>query len=193
MYTSAVVGAGSVVEMNDNARLDLETDSNIGDLATVFSSGFTVRLTPQSTQADPRTSMKISMVFQSLQDLTDQEGFIGILNQTTALTAIPTIVKGLGLFWDLSVSPNYFFTFADGTTQDTTDTTVAVGGTPKRIDITWRKNIDQTIEFFENDDDTVPSATINSTRNVGVFGLLHAIVEAEDGAVKELALHEWIV
>lgn len=84
-------------------------------------------------------------------ETTARKIFIGIggVSFGLGMTALPTTTRHLGLYLDTAVSNNYKLSSADGTTQTTTDTGIAVQSTTNnRLQILWNGDDSATINYF---------------------------------------------
>ena len=136
----------------------------------------------------------LNIIFRT-NSSTSTEGFIGLLDSTAALTALPTTARHVGLFWDLSANANYVISSSDGTTQSTNNTGEAVdAATRYRLFIRWTAEGAFTVTFLEG---TGFATQIDTSSFTGVEGSggntfqLHFFVQTEALAAKEIDINEW--
>jgi hypothetical protein len=197
MYTEANNGGGSgAIFSNAGYRLT-SAGTGAGDDVDLRTSGIAFMRDPFKTGRATR-----SLVWQSqfvVRDTTNAEGFIGLLETDAQLSALPTTTRHVGVFWDISASPNYFLTSADGTTQTTTDTGVAVSTAFRKVKLNWTSLTNIVLQFITVTAST-GAETVNSTQTVTAApssneaGLqAHWFVQTEAAATKRLDIYGWQV
>lgn len=194
LYTTNVVGTGTGA-IASGSVLQLDTSAGIGDLVNVRTGEMGISRNVNDTNIDSRTKAELNLIyFVSTSGRTDTECFLGWLETVASVTGIPTTARHLGLFYDLSVSPNLFLTSADGTTQTTTDTGIAVAGGVMRLNIVWTGDDDAIISLFAANSSTVLSSqTVTALSMTNRNFKVDAFIEAEAAAVKTVQVLEWKV
>lgn len=200
-YTVAVTGTGTGA-IAAGGLLSLQSSAVIGDDVSVRTSGLQFsRISTDPSNFEARSRCKFDFYFNNVV-ATDTEGFIGIIRSTSALTALPTTVRHLGVYWDTSAGANYMLTSANGTTQVTTDTGIAVGTTPtnpNRLEIVWNGLDSATINFYTGTSGSSYS-TLVKTQTVTAFGAgvaatfentIHFFVQSEAIATTRLDIQNW--
>ncbi len=120
-------GSGVITQM---FRLLLTTDSTASGDDVDVRSIIALKRSYSDDGIQPfTTTVTMDVMFNLGGTVTNTEGFIGLTGSAAALSALPTTVRSLGIFWDLSANANFFLTSANGTTQVTTDTTIAADDT----------------------------------------------------------------
>ena len=123
IYATAGTGTEDIATVISTGRtqLRLKTGATIADDASVRTSEYYFERAkgPDPTQED-RDKIRFDCLFNCFNAVSTK-GFIGfILGTDAALTALPTTVAHMGIFWDTSSNTDYFLTSADGTDQTTT-------------------------------------------------------------------------
>jgi hypothetical protein len=189
MYSTNVSNSGTVA-ITLGTILRLTTDAAIGDHASCFTSGLTIKVPAQNAMLEARSKYILDITFKN-PDITDQEGFIGVTDGTSALTAIPTTDNHLGITWDLSASPNYFITHSDGVTHTTVDTGIAVNSSANHaIRIENNNSDDVTIKYFDDITNDTPSSTVTGIDYSQNKSIIHFIVLTEELATNRLDIHD---
>lgn len=192
-YTTGGNGT-PVVNTSGNAYggLLLNTSGVIGDDTAVVSA----QAYPRSALwagIDSTSQLEADFIWDSTS--TNIEFFIGLVYNTAGiLTALPTTARHLGIYVDQSAGANYMLTSANGTTQATTDTGVAVAGATLRINIVWSGNDSAVIRLFSGTN----LDTLRSTHTVTSLGFtvvnpmfIHFFVQTEATAAKGISLYSW--
>lgn len=102
------------------SQLLMSTGTTIGGANSIRTNSFGI--TRQASTIDARSSIKFTGVFQVSALPLASFVFFGLLNSQSALSALPTTVRNLGVFLDKASSDNWFTTSANGSTQVTEDT-----------------------------------------------------------------------
>ena len=189
LYTVSANGAGTgTIQVSD--RLRLLTGANIGDDVSVRCSGAVFRRVARDAAIDPRTTMIFNIIF-AVGTATSNEMFIGIVNDVTALTALPTTIGHMGMFVDQSAEANFRLSSGNGTTQIDTDSTEAVDTDTHRLQITWNGLNSGLIEYFSALDDVSPLASVTVT-SLGVNrAAIHFFEQTEAAATRDLLVFDW--
>jgi len=194
LYTSA--GTGTEVITMNGQTLAMATGATTGNDASVRTTGMTFLRALLNDELDNRSALVFDYYFGTGGGPAGAEIFIGLVNDTTALTALPTTARHMGVFVDRSVSTNYFLTSANGTTQTTTDTGITSATATDRMRITWIGNQTATIDFF---DDPTTGASPTVTQTVTALNMnnlpytVHFFVEAEGNASEAIFIDDWSV
>lgn len=198
LYTQANnqgTGAATVVNL---AQLQIATTGLANDDNTVRTSGLAFTRT---SDLDNRTNLTFSSTF-AVSAATSIAFFVGLVQQGTALTGLPTTVRHLGCYVDTSVSNNIKLSSANGTTQVTTDTTLAVSSSVAyKLTIVWNGDDSATITLYSF---TVSSQTITytliSTQTVSSFcngsaffvgNEIHFYCKTLTGSTRSISIREW--
>ena len=193
-YVLASNDGNGTVTMNATGGARLTTDSSAaGDDASLRLSELDIRRVVRGV-TDSRSKITLIVTF-ALPSATSTEGFIGFMDAKGALAALPTTGRHMGVYWDASAGANFMLTSADGTSQSTTDTTIALATSGKRIEIVWNGDDSATLSFFSTTTTKTPSATQTVTSlnmNQRSFQL-HFFVQTETTAAKTLDLFEWMI
>lgn len=202
LYTNAETGAAGSSGISGTVnRATLTTDATgAGDDQDMRTSGLRIDRNYQSviTGGMPAvlntSKVDIYLPF-ALTAATDTEGFIGIHSGTSALTALPTTARHLGLYWDISAGANYMLSSSDGTTQTTVDTTIAVSTTIRILKISWTAEDAATLQLY-----TLAGATAGTGATVSAFNgtsavshEIHWFVQTETNAAKGLTVYPWVI
>lgn len=131
---------------------------------------------------DDTTTLEIYAPFQ-LGAATNTEGFVGLLGGVSALTALPTTARHMGIYWDASAQANFRLTSSNATTQVDTDTTIALDTAVHILHIIWTGEDAATLEMLN------AAGAVQSTIAVTAFNLtagtshqLHWFIQTETGA-----------
>jgi len=191
LYTVASNDSNGTAAINNATELLLTTDSSaIGDDVDVRVSGVSMIRTPDlAIPFDSEKSRAVLDIRIKLNQTADTEAFIGIVNQASALTALPTTASHVGIQFDKSGDDNWTFTSANGA-QVTTDSTVAATTTAFKIRITWTGNNAATVQIFDTDFVTV-LATETVTSISSQVQHLHFFLQTEATAAKEMDIQSW--
>jgi len=192
LYTVAANGAGTGVQ--DNARrLLLTSGSTIGNDVSVRASGFSFMRIPVAVQLETRSTLTFDFGFNLPTSAADTEGFVGIIEDITQLTALPTTVRHLGLTWDRSAGANFTLTSGNGSAQATTDSTIAVDTNIRRLRMSWSGNNIGTVEIYDGNGDTAVVVETHSATTLNMASrtfTVHYFVQTEASAAKDLAIYE---
>ncbi len=174
------------------ARLNLITGTTIGNEASAI---FTeLHMARKNLFVDGKQALSVDIIF-NLNETTDTEGMMVLLGTAAAQTALVTTAIHMGIFWDKSADDNFILTSADGTTQSTTDTGIALTTDIVRLRITWTSTNGATLEFFtgSNVDNVEATHTVTALGITDEQGALiqHFFVQTEAGAAKTLLIQEW--
>jgi len=189
-------GAGTVL-VSGGLQLFLQTGATIGDDADIRTSELLFYPFGPLLAKDNWNTLTLDIVF-FLAQTTEFEFFIGLVGNA-ALTALPTTAIHAGILGNVSAGANYTFTSGDGTTQDTSDSGVAMQATTvSRIRITWTGLNTGRIEFFSTAllGDVFPTtleATYEFTAMVtdDLPLALQFFVSTEAAAAKAFAIRSW--
>jgi len=194
IYTTAATNSGTATITSVAEELSLTTDTATSDDVHVRTSESAFERVPIDLIYDDRSSIVLDITF-NVNATTSTEGFIGFLRGVSAITAIPTTARHVGLNWDRSASANYFFTSANGTDQVTTDTGFVIKNTNARIRAIWTGNDTATIEYYVDDNSQSPDAS----ESVTALGMennnyeLCLFIQTETTAARSLRVKEWQV
>jgi len=189
-YTVAVNGAGTGV-VNVGRQLLMTTAATATNDVDVRVSGVTIQRTPDDlTTQDQRTTVTMLVRF-IVGTATSVEGFIGLEDLQAQLSAIPTTVRHLGLFWNISADANFFFTSANGTDQVTADTGVAVAAAAFTLRIIWTGNDAATIELLDSNQAVLATEVVTAIAMAGETMTPHFFVETETSAARTLTVNGW--
>lgn len=202
IYTEAETGAGGSTTISTALnRILLTTDANAGDDQNLRTSGLRIDrdycslVTGMQNIIEIKTdAVQVNMPF-SVDVAADGEAFLGLHANTSALTALPTTARHLGVYWDISAGANYMLTSSNGTTQVTVDTTVPVDTSIHILQINWTAENAATIKLM-----TAAGADEGTGATVTAFNLtsgnsheLHWFVQAEAGGAVVLTGYPWMV
>lgn len=194
-YTTAATGAGTAT-LVANERLELVTTGVIGDDVDVRLTNLTFQRTPRDFSfIDSRSQLIFNIVFAAVE-ATATEVFIGIINATAASTGLPATARHLGIQLDQSVSNNWFLTSADGTTQTTTNTGIAVSaGVRVRLRMVWNGDESATLELYTGTllDTLASTQTVTALVGAANSFQLHFFIQTEALAAKTLRVTDWRV
>jgi len=189
LYTTASTNSGTAVP-NSNTQLLLTTDTASSDDVSVRTSGLSFS---RDSSIDSRSIITVDFSFK-VGETTNTEGFVGIISNSAALTALPTTARHMGIKWDRSVSANFFFTTGNNSAQATTDTGQAISTSTQNITIEWTG--DDVAIIRGNQLGTVyPTPTHTATTlEAENFGyLLHIFIQTETTAARTLTFLDWRV
>jgi len=196
-YTTASNDSNGTISILDQKGLQLIPDTSaIGDDATARTSELSInRVTPN--EIDNRTLITVFVNF-SVRTITSIEGFIGILDSSSALTALPTTARHLGVFWDISAGANFTLSSGNATAQATTDSGVTVAANDRfTLRIQWTGDDTADISLFTG---TFPTFTTQSTNHAATTILdgavdrameLHFFQQVEAAVSRPLDIHSW--
>lgn len=199
IYQNAETGAGGTNALDSGPnRLVLTTDANAGDDQSERTSGLRIDRDYTSLitgmNQTPTSQVEIYLPF-SITSAADIEGFVGIHSGVSALTALPTTARHLGVYWDISAGANFMLTSSNGTTQVTVDTTTAVSTSIFILRITWTGEDAATIALL-----TAAGAASGTAQTVTAFNgaagashEIHWFVQTETTAAKVLRVYPWRV
>lgn len=201
LYTNAETGAGGTSSIGTTLnRVSLVTDANTGDDQDMRTSGLRIDRNYPSTVTGmtmpqlQTSAVQVDLPFSTSSALAN-ECFVGIHTGVSALTALPTTARHLGVYWDISAGANFMLTASDGTTQTTVDTTIAVDTAVHILRITWTGEDAATLQLY-----TAAGATEGTGQTVSAFngssGVSHEIhwfVQTETTAAKTLILYPYRV
>lgn len=197
LYTTGGTGT-ETISINQHRRMSLVTSGSIGDNASVFTSGLT--FSRATWLIDGRTNLEANIIFGPSTAITDLEMFTGLLNSASVQTGLPTTLHHMGVLLDQSNSDNYFLTTANGSTQVTQDTGVAVSSLGKvRLQILWNNLEGGTINLFNgaNLDNLASSLAVtaydNGNNNKDFANPIHFFIETEGAAAKTMLVDEYSV
>lgn len=199
LYTAAETGAGGSSGMSTTLnRIQLTTDVLAGDDQDVRLSGIRIErnlcsLVTGLPQLGTTTSQVQLDIPFAIDSAADGEAFIGLHSNVAALTALPTTARHMGVYWDISAGANFTLTAADGTTQSTIGTTVAVDTNIHILRITWTGEDAATLQLY-----TAAGATEGTGQTVAAFNgttgqshELHFFVQAEAGGARLLRVYQY--
>lgn len=205
LYTSAIVGSGTntiyaVSQTNAHylTALDMITSNVSNDSNSIRSSGLSM-----NTDSCIYNNLVNSTTLQSQFSITPNfttsgQFFVGLLAKNSSLTSLPTTEPHIGIFVDTSGTGNYIFSCADGITQKTTDTGVALSGTSFVYNLTWTGNGQSVVYNLYNGYYTgnvpTPSKTVTHTVNIpnGPDMEIHYFLKTLTTATKEILSRYWI-
>lgn len=190
LYTTAVTGTGTATIDAEFNQLKVRSSATIGHDVDTRTSGLNYFRKP--TFIDNRSRLELDIIFQG-GETTSSEGFVGLLNVAGAITALPTTVVHLGLFWDVSVTgDDYLLSSANGTTQVTTATGVGLASFV-RLNISWTGDNAGVLTLFSGSNFDVSEATQTvtslSANDWGAF--LHFFIQSEAASTRTVVIEEW--
>lgn len=184
IYAVGTTGTGSQTMINNSSvRLGTgATSLSDADMRTVFQ----ITRANETDLFDARSSVVITQLIR-LTAITDVEVFVGLIDQTAAMTALPSTENMLGVVVDRSTSANFLFIESDGTTPVSTDTGVAVDTANKIVRITWNAD-GAIIELLNDSGEVLASRTVVNVPTISASRgmVLHAFVSNEAAAAKNL-------
>lgn len=201
LYTNAETGAAGTSALDTNLnRVTLTTDSTgAGDDQSMRTSGLRIDRNymsivtgmPQDMQTD---TVDIRLPF-NVTSAADIEGFVGIHSGVAALTVLPTTARHLAVYWDISAGANFMISSSNGTTQVTTNTTIAVDTNVHILRIIWTGEDAATIQLL-----TAAGASEGTGQTVTAFNgtsgnshEIHWFVQTEAAAAKVLRVYPYRV
>ena len=192
VYTLASNDGNGTATIAGSRNLSIDCDSSaIGDDADVRTTGLAFERDATNDNIDNRTSLQFDIVFRT-DATSDTEGFVGLMLGTDAvLSALPTTAKHFGVFWDRSVSANYFLTSADGTSQTTTDTGVAIVAALRSLRIVWSGDNDAVLTLRSADGTTLNSTQTVTALGASIVATIHFFIQTEAAAAKAVVINEW--
>ena len=194
IYTTSTTGSGTAAIASSLDRFDLTTGSTAGnDVSTRVSNIGFYRGGAGIFQDNTRSLIEIDILF-NLGNVVGVETFIGLMTVNTALTVLPTTARHLGLRFDDSAENNWILTSADGTTQSTTDTSVAASSSVFRLNISWTGDDSAELRLFGGTNATVQQGgthTVTAFGGAARTGIIHFFVQAEGATAESLRIHEW--
>lgn len=193
IYTETFMGAGSGA-INSSGFYLQTTAAAVGDDADLRIDHVLLR-NPAFTQGTIRNLTGIIDLYMTFQIpvTTLVEGFIGItLGSNAALAALPTTAGHMGIYWDISVGANFILSSADGTTQSTTDTTIAVDDAIHTLHIRWTGQNAAILELMDTTNIIQGTTRTVTALNSLNTGFIHSFVQTETIAARILRLYNWI-
>lgn len=152
--TSSILSTGQLQILNSGA---------LNDNTTLVAQEVGLKRNTRNPVFDNRSTLQIEISFY-VNSASQIQTFVGILQSNTAITALPTTAKHMGVYLDTGVSNNFKLSSADGTTQTTTDTGIAVAAnTLYRISIIWTGGDSATLNFYTGNN---PPTTLAKSVNV---------------------------
>lgn len=199
LYTNAETGAAGTSSIDTGVnRVNLITDAATGDDQDMRTSGlrvdrnYTSLITGMTGTGQTTSRVQVDLPFVLTGALTI-EAFVGLHSGASALTALPTTARHLGLYVDISAGANYMLTAADGTTQTTVDTTIAVDTAIHILRIIWTGEDAATLQLL-----TAAGATEGTGQTVAAFNgasgashQIHWFVQTETTAAKTMRVYPW--
>jgi len=200
LYTSASNDGNATISLV-NGLLRLITDNSAsGDDATTRSSGLAFSRVGRAVQLDARSQLEVDIIFQP-KTTTNTEGFIGLLRSGSALTALPTTARHLGLFWNRGTANDLLLTSGNNSAQATTSTGEAITDQAYRLNIIWNGDNSATLNLFDEStinnelfDNLIATQDVTSLADGAASTLemeLHFFVQTESTAAITLDVHEW--
>jgi hypothetical protein len=199
LYTTAATGTGTAAI--STTVLKLQASGAAGDDVSVVSTGLAFSRVSRSVQLDSRSLVIMRVIFQT-PTTTNTEGFIGLVRTSSALTALPTTARHLGVYWDRSANANYILTSGNNSAQVTTNTGEAIANTPLMLEITWTGDDSATIRLYKetalNNEDfstLISTHTVTSLANAAASAFemyLHFFIQSESTATTDLDVHQWL-
>lgn len=195
-YTTGGVGTPShSIQLRKDYKL--ATSAAIGNTAAsvfdILGMGLNI-----ASAIDTRSKYELDFMLVPNTTVTTK-GFVGIVDQSSILTALPTTTRHLGIYWDTSVDNNFRLSSANGTTQSTTDTGTAIAATVYRLNVLWNGIDSATIKLFSGSGTTwnteKASQTVTSFYNGATSRTLfpHFYAEALAAASSIVLLTDWKV
>ena len=198
-YTVASTGGGTAVMASNGTSLLITSSGAISNDVDVRHEIVFNRV-PTWTALDPKTALSIDVVFV-IPTVTTIEGFIGLIFSTTnAITALPTTVEHMGVFWDISAGANFTLSSGNASAQATTGSGVAVSAaTTYRLNIFWNGLNSAILTLYTGgttgigDALTTPSTQHNvSALNSRNAFKLHFFIQNEATTARTLNISEWL-
>jgi len=193
IYTLVSNDSNGTAVLQTSGNLRLTTDSSaIGDDVDLRMSELNYTRNTGIPLDEPSSQLEYETTFRVIS-ITDSEGFIGLIGAShAALSALPTTAVHMGMFWDVSVGANYILSSADGTTQTTTDSGVALeAGINRAIRIIWSGANSGTIDLLLTSDRSVLATQTVTALNNTVKFTNHWFAQTEATAAKSLDVPAW--
>lgn len=119
----------------------------------------------------------VDIIFRAAVTYTDKKAFTGVIEASGAMTAIPTTESHAGVYADSSVDDNLYLSIGNGTTQQTSDTGVAMDSTFRGLRIVWNGVDDVTVKLYDYTFTTLIDSLQRTDMDLD-YGVIHAYVEA---------------
>lgn len=193
IYTEANVGGGSGV-MNADGYYLLTTTALAGDDVDLRLSGINFGILDAMLANSIRGLGLVLDYYTSflIPTTTLVEGFVGFMGRNfTALAALPTTARHIGIYWDISVGPNFILTSGNDAAQATTNTNIAVDNASHFLHIRWTGSNAATAELMTFAQ--IPQGATHTTTDLGTTGNMtpHWFVQGETAA-RTLRVVNWI-
>ena len=186
-YTTATTGnsSASIFIGPGRTSLSLKTGAVAGDSVDVRMSELLVERNKTGLN-EFRTKVNTAVLFSPTMG-NDVKGFVGLLlASNTALTSLPGKAGHMGISWDTSVSPNFFFTWSNGITQETSDTHIPIEATfDYQINIFWYDENKATLKLLARTGTSVANQEVTDLRNMDT-GMLHYYLQTNADVVREM-------
>lgn len=193
LYTTNVTGTGTATIILART-MRLAVSATIGHDVDVRTSGFNMSRVLQGI--DTRAQLELDAIFLTLNPQTDIEMFIGLIETSAAITALPTTADHFGIQINQSANANYRFSYGDGAAQTLVDTGVAIVGVDHKINMKWLSNTEVDMELFDGADQDNSLATDSHTAltlaNASSLQL-HFFMSTEIAGAKSLDIAGWKV
>lgn len=193
LYSTTVVGTGSfAIQASSRGRLLTSATTN-DDVST-----FTLLNFSRIPDTFVNTSLFIMDIIFSINSTANNNVFIGLLDSQSAITSNPTTAKHMGVLFNDAASANLFLTSADGSTQTTTDSAVAMAtNTFYRLNISWTGNNSAVLSLYSGTG-RLSTNTLVKTQTVSSLGSadalpLHFFVKTTTTAAKSAVIYNWQV
>lgn len=201
LYKKTAVGTDAAAMSTTINRLEIVTGANAADNCDIATSGLRLDRIYASgysgmpdLEGDGATTLTLLIPFVCSSGA-DNEGFVGIVGNSSALAAPPTTARHMGVYWDRSANTDFLITSADGTTQSTTDTNDTVDTQRHILRITWTGADTAVIDLLTGAGalgtatSTQAVAALNGASEVSYE--MHWFVETETTAAKQLNAYGW--
>lgn len=193
-YTSNITGTASVVMTSGTVAI--ATGTTVASDVDVRIDG--MLLSRASNFIDGKGILNIDIIFAP-SSAVGNEFFLGILLQSTqtALTALPTTARHIGIRFDDSADTNYVLTSGNNSAQSTTTTgTAPVDGTRVRLNINLTGADAATATLFTGSnldtEDTVHTVTsYHSGFAINGPSGIHFFLNNEGGVNEQINVDEW--
>lgn len=134
LYATTVIGAGSVSIANSQ-EVDLTTEAVINSYARCNMSELVL---DRTQNLDSRTVIEIDIGFILASAVTSMEFFLGIVNNSISLAALPATQRYAGVYCDPSVDTSFQLASGNNVAQSLTDTNILpVLSNVYNINIIW--------------------------------------------------------
>ena len=199
LYTAAVTGSGTNTIASSARTLALVTSASLNDNNSVRTGQQTFTRTAVFKDIDVRSELTLSLACD-IPTATSIQGFLGFLASTAQVTALPTTTAHMGLYFDTSATGNVMLSYADGSTQTTSDTGIAISGFANEsnqllLQVIFNGDTSCVITAYKQTASgrTLLGTLTNTASTVNATYELHFFVKTLTTAARTLNVTEWWV